>query len=48
MLDPWRLAEAVQAMTYVTDRWDRRLEAVERIAKAIHHQATQPVEAPIE
>lgn len=38
---PERLAAAAQVMTRVAARWDERLEAIKRIAEAMHQQAAR-------
>jgi DNA-binding transcriptional ArsR family regulator len=36
-----RLAEATQALSQVADRWDRRLQAIKRLAEQAHAAASE-------
>ena len=41
-VDPDRLDDATRAMTQVADDWDRRLQAIKRLAEAAHQEAKGP------
>ena len=41
-VDPDRLDDATRAMTQVVSDWDRRLQAIKRLAEAAHREAKGP------
>jgi len=43
-VDPDRLDDATRAMTQVASDWDRRLQAIKRLAEAAHRAAKDPDE----
>ena len=43
-VDPDRLDDATRAMTQVASDWDRRLQAIKRLAEAAHREAKGPAD----